>query len=628
MVVLVDIPDLRWDDVSTEGTPALWGLVLRGSAGVLAVRGLWPRTGCADGLLTLGAADRAAAEPRDATPLGCDGATGPPSAYQHLATSARSTATLGALGLAIADADVAVSADGPGARLMVDPPSGAHAASGGRDLVLSVVVLTSAESPRAQAVRTLDAALARRLRDVPRDASVLVVGGSDAAAGPVHLHVAIAAGPTFPVGWLSSASTSRTPYSELIDVAPTIVTLLGLPVPPAWSGRPWQGRPSTAPGPERLSRLRDLDRQSVQGSRWRTPFAWLLVTAVLMTCAAAILRLAGITRVRTPRRWDLLPLVLRTVAALPLGTWLAQAVPWWRASVWVLVAVVLAVALATAALATHVARRHPVAGILLVTIPSGGLLLWDIVSGSRLQVAALLGDLPTTAARFHGSGNASSAVVAAATVLVVGLLAASLPQVLRITTIIAAGTGVTAVLGSPTLGADLGGVLALAPAVVVLAVSTRRRRPRRAVAAAAAGSLVAMLIVGSTALLWDATRTSGGRTHLGRFGRQAGGASGGTVLARKADAAAATLVTSPFALLLVGAAVATVVLWLLRDVVTRQLPNLPGLWPSVASLAVAGVVGSMVNDSGVLVLGMTLTLGTPVVLAACLDAARAEETLR
>ncbi len=68
---MLAVPDLLWSDVSPTRTPTLWRLVSEGSTGVVSVKSSWDLAGCADGLLTLGAGSRAAAEPQAARARPC-----------------------------------------------------------------------------------------------------------------------------------------------------------------------------------------------------------------------------------------------------------------------------------------------------------------------------------------------------------------------------------------------------------------------------------------------------------------------------------------------------------------------------------------------------------------------------
>ena len=64
----------------------------------------------------------------------------------------------------------------------------------------------------------------------PANSLVLVAGVSDTDSVR-RLHVAIADGPGYDGGWLTSSSTGRAGYLQLVDLAPTALAALGLPEP-------------------------------------------------------------------------------------------------------------------------------------------------------------------------------------------------------------------------------------------------------------------------------------------------------------------------------------------------------------------------------------------------------------
>ena len=90
---------------------------------------------------------------------------------------------------------------------------------------------------RAAAAVAADRALGDLLGST-RVEQLLVVGLS---AGPGEddpaLHVALGSGRAFPPGALVSASTRRAPYVQLVDVAPTVLELLGIEQPAEMTGR-------------------------------------------------------------------------------------------------------------------------------------------------------------------------------------------------------------------------------------------------------------------------------------------------------------------------------------------------------------------------------------------------------
>ncbi|HST97881.1 MAG TPA: hypothetical protein VLJ85_09550, partial [Geodermatophilus sp.] len=98
--------------------------------------------------------------------------------------------------------------------------------------------------PRAAALASIDAAVGRLVAAAdaaPGETLLLLQGVSEVNDGRAQLHVGIASGPGFAdPGWLTSSSTGRAPYTQLIDVAPTVLDALGLAEPPSMNGQPLQ----------------------------------------------------------------------------------------------------------------------------------------------------------------------------------------------------------------------------------------------------------------------------------------------------------------------------------------------------------------------------------------------------
>ena len=250
-VVVVGVTGLRWSDVGPD-TPALRRLAQRGAVGVLSVKAVPALTCRADGWLTLGAGTRAQAFPQRAqerceeVPL----ADGEEQARRNEGTldGARTGALRDVLGpRAVADGEGARLALGlPPQRAVPAPPPGPG---------LRLVDLGGLADERAPGdARRLDDRVGALLAGLPSGTDVLVVGVAEPDQDDTaDLAVAIAAGPSFERGALRSASTRRAPYVQLVDVAPTVLSLLGEPVPSVMDGEPWQVR-GPAPSPDELAR--------------------------------------------------------------------------------------------------------------------------------------------------------------------------------------------------------------------------------------------------------------------------------------------------------------------------------------------------------------------------------------
>ena len=387
----------------------------------------------------------------------------------------------------------------------------------------------------------------------------------------------------------------------------------------------------------------------------------------------------------SPTRLRALAWAACLVAMLPAGLWLANGVPWWRAGgaatpvtlgtglVFATGFVVVTAALARAALAlterlrpqaaqrllaelglagadpgsvTPRGRGALVSVQMLVVLPAGMILI-DAAQGAPLAFNGPLGMNAVVAGRFYGVSNTAFALAAAS--LLVAITAWAGPLVAAqsgsrerqraLTVAFVAGLGVAALAvdAAPSMGADVGGALALVPALVALGAGLAGVRLgwwRWAAVGAGAAGVVLLLGLGDFLI-------GGPSTHLGQFfGRLLTGTAGPT-LARKATALIAPFVTSRLALagLVVGAGAAALVARAARRAVREARRGrgpyawlarpgaLPGwLGPLGRALAVLVVVEVLVNDSGLTMLCFSAAAAAPAltaVLAARLAAASA-----
>jgi hypothetical protein len=182
--------------------------------------------------------------------------------------------------------------------------------------------------------------------------------------------------------------------------------------------------------------------------------------------------------------------------------------------------------------------------------------------------------------------------------------------------------------GAPMFGADVGGVLGGITALAVTAgLLWGIRIGARHVGAALALTAVAVVTFG----LIDLAASSSQQSHLGRLFERVGaqGSSGfTTVVARKWDAAVRSLTASVWrfvplpVLLLVGSVAAR-----RPEVVRRLHRRLPELRAGVIGIGVAAVLGFALNDSGVAVPGMIVTMLTPAIVFIAVRFERSDEVL-
>jgi len=601
LVVVLGVDGLTWADIDLRGgsrVPRLADLVRSSATGVLATKGAGARTSVIDGWATLSAGGRAAA-----------GAIPPPAEVsdpgvlvaQRRTDRSRSGARVGALAAAVGCVD---TAGGRGAALAAARPDGAVTTR--PDCPLR---LLEAASPAAaeQALATIAAG--------PTPDLLLVVGVGDARPAEPHLHVAALQRPGGVGARLTSASTARVPYVQLVDVAPTVLAALGLPIPASMSGQPIRvvpGSPSGAADVVAADRAARLMRRAVP----------VVVTGLLTAAAVALCVAGGLWRRGRPEQARRLASATAAgVAATPVATFLARLVPYGR---WGLPGLLLTTAAAACLVVAGCrARTQRIAALTLLVLAA------DLLSGARLQLHSVLGYSALVAGRFAGVGNPASGVLLAATLITAGAVAGRLPGPrVRAAAVLAVGGLGLAVDGWPTAGSDLGGVLALTPAVVLLAVHAAGRpvRGRAVVLAAGSAALCAALLAAV-----DLARPAGTRTHLGRFAADVVHGRAGPTLARKA-AAELDLLASPVAALI---PVVVVVLALVlrsaargarpgragrRDALHTAIRQRPLLGPTLAACLLAAGLGLLVNDSGVALAATLLLLAVPVGLQAAVTA--------
>ncbi|EPD27943.1 hypothetical protein [Actinotignum schaalii] len=337
--------------------------------------------------------------------------------------------------------------------------------------------------------------------------------------------------------------------------------------------------------------------------------------------------------------------LLAWLAALPVSALLIGIIPWWTFSRpllgWWSSLAVLAALLATWALAGP-RRRTPAGerwiaaplarlGTLSATVIAADVLVSTFGGGYSLANTSVMGSLPTVAGRFFGFNNsvfaifAVGALAAAATLAArirgAGGLAAPNTRAARIAgfAVLAVGACAIALDGLPVFGADAGGPPALTLGFAYLTWHTWGKRwtwwhtALAAIAGVAVSAGLAML-----------DRAVGSTTHLGNFvGRvEHGGA--GAVVARKLSQACFGLPP-----LVAGALGATllagvcVVVWLVTSgrwdlrarPATAQVHARVTDHPHLAAAAAAGFLAlgyaSLINDSGLVILGVGVALLAP-----------------
>ncbi|MFG1998082.1 hypothetical protein ACGFNU_02910 [Spirillospora sp. NPDC048911] len=673
--MIIGVPGLRWNDVTESGTPALWGLTGKGGAGALSVRTTRPNTCPMDGWLTLSAGQRARLANADcalpsvpvvapqtsggvAPPAGGALAPGWPSIKDDNANSTYH-AKVGLLGDAVHQGGQCTTAIGPGAVFGLADGSGkvdhyvasvdkAAAADWTKctltavdvDDVFRVFMSAGVDSQGVQvpvpagkrnaAAASADRQIAKVLAALPANATVLVAGLADVGV-KAHLRVAIASGPAYGPGVLTSPSTRQTALVTLTDLTTTTLDLLALPEPQDAVGSVWKNKPSKDTAAEKIDALTEQDVaaqaiRNVQGSYFS-----VLGGTQLVVFGLAALALRRQRQRQTPgTRLKILGgtrIMALFGGSVPCASFLAGLVPWWKVShpSPVLVLTVLAFSgLLTALALAGPWRRSVTAPSLVIAGVTALVLMLDVMTGSRLQMDTLMGYTATVAGRFYGFGNQAFSLFAVASVLSAAWLAECPLRAGRrlaaVALVAVIGAAAIAVDGLPAWGADFGGVLAMVPAFAILGlmISGRRVSALKVGLFGLAGAALVLLISYVNA-------QSANPTHLGRFWQDLANGDAWDIVARKFTSMLGSLERLPYTIA-VAIAVGFLFFVLIRptsrqaSLMERAYARSRTMRPALICSLTVGVIGTLVNDSGVVIISVAFSLAIPLMLAATVRA--------
>ena len=661
-LVVIGTGGLSPSDISEVRTPNLWRLLREGSSAALNVTAVHANTCPVDGWLTLSAGDRAGQpDVGTKTPL-CEQipavTNGFVTGWSALATAAANRpygSKLGTLSQVLASNGQCVTAIGPGAGLGAALP-GRGAVPHFRQFDASTLTTTLAACPTSlvdvgairdaggvdtapirptlshdQQLAAVDRRVGLVVASAPHDADLLVVSLADAGLRP-GLRVVLAAGKQFGPGTLYSPSTRQPGLVQLDDITATILTHAGVSPPSEVSGAPLADSPapnsSNGLAQRRHAQLVDYELSS----KWVQPvvYPFFVTWAALMLAGVTLLTLLwwrhlGSEAFReSMRRWVGRGLVV--FATVPAATFLANIVPWWRyawpPAMLVAVTVLWAGVLGAIALCGQW-RRSPMGPVAAVSAMTFVVLAADVMNGSRLQLASLLGLNPVVGGRYFGLGNVAFGLLAAATFLMAIAVSSPLvrlgrPRLAALVVSIIAAVAVV-VMAVPIWGSKVGGPPALVPGLAVLVLSILHvRLSWRKVFLIGAGTT---LLVVTLALL-DWLRPPQSRSHLGRFVQSVIDGGAGDIIKRKLAQNLDTLThTTVFAYLVPLLIIA------LAYVLTRPdsrlarplrplLERVETLRAGLIGLTVTMTIGLLVNDTGVAIPPVALALVLPLLIAA------------
>ncbi|GAB3207247.1 hypothetical protein GCM10027294_13060 [Marinactinospora endophytica] len=489
------------------------------------------------------------------------------------------------------------------------------------------------DADRLERLASVDEQLGTVLADLP-PGSTLAVAGVSVEAGASNLNAALlhGIGPNgedYDRGYLTSESTRRAGLVTLTDLTTTLLHALGLEAPSRMVGRAWDETARPGDFEAAVESLVEFNTAAkVVESLMAGFFSGLVALQLLIYAAAALSlkRYGGRDRKKRALALSVTRVVALGGAAFPVSSYLANLIPWWSAAVpelalpaCVLLADVLVVSVAMAG----PWRRDILAPTTIVAAITTVVLFVDMCTGANLQMNSPTGYTPIVAGRFYGLGNIAFATFATGMLMTVAgiahILLARGHRTWAVAVAITVGLATLFVIGWPGLGTDFGGVIALVPglAVTVLMIAGRRVTALRLLTV----SSMAVVVIAALSYL-DYLRPANQRSHFGLFAAQVVEGEAWTVVSRKLGAMLGTLgnwqmtLLSACALLFLFAVLNKPTDWRM-GALQRVYEYAPTLRAGLTGSLVTALAGFAVNDSGIAIPALALTVAVPLTLAAC-----------
>ncbi len=391
-----------------------------------------------------------------------------------------------------------------------------------RSLMLKTVFLSEHE----KALQAADLFIGELARRLPMDRTMLIITAPQLKKDPERGRDTLVpiVGSGAGQGMLISDTTRREGVVGNMDVAPTVLAYLGVPVPGVRAGNVM--RTSPAADESVLDSLNQRYSGIYAIRQLRTPFlvAFSFVRVLGLVLALAAIFLARRGRPLGPAATAGLRIFLLALLTIPLAAFLQF--PLNETNTLVSVGSLLALAVVPSAAIYLFFRKQPLAPLVLIASITALTIALDTATGAALADRSFFGSDIISGGRFYGVGNTLMGVLVATTVFAFAGAMELFKEKSRywLWSGTAAILFVALIVGHPRLGANVGGLIAItATAMVFLHVCGRSRLNFSAIAP----KFAAFLFFVPAVLRFDLPNTQN-TSHAGKamavIGKQGGSA--------------------------------------------------------------------------------------------------------
>lgn len=378
---------------------------------------------------------------------------------------------------------------------------------------------------------------------------------------------------------ITSRSTRQDGLVSVIDVAPTVLRHLRVPVPPQMRGHPVRSVPDVDAA--HLERLR---------RRWHDVRSGRQEGSLGVVLLGASLSFLGLSAVMGARRAAAPSLRLGSLALLWWPTAALAVAPFGIRASGVEAVTIAACSLACGLLNDRLVRwpHAPIAP----AVTAIAVMTVDLATGGRLLTQSVLSPSIASGNRFYGISNELEPLLPA--LLLVGIAATGWTSVRRIRwTYAAAGIFLAGVVGAGRLGADVGGVMTVSAAMLAASFTLQPKPPNIRTLA-----LAVVVPVAALALLIAVDLTFGGGGHLANnLSRATNTRELWELVARRYELSFHALQEWAVAIPAVVSCAAIALGVRYRRRLFGEFPT-PGWAAALAGGLAGGVAGALTNDSG------------------------------
>ena len=428
-----------------------------------------------------------------------------------------------------------------------------------------------------------------------------------------QLTVFISAGKGISPGYAISGITRRKGIVSLADIAPTILDFYNIETPNTMEATLLDWVKSSETVTQKKESFIDVNKKSTLRD---SAFVKVAATFILVIFLSVILSLSAYKKFKKLKIYAVflswMSLVMPTIAFLMAPFMLALSKP-------IIVYLFFVSSSILVSVGCYFAMKKYETSMVVLWICATTLTVQivDIIFSGNLQLNSLFGYSAIIAGRFAGFGNLAFSIVAISSVVLVAMikqLSRTRPYLNKKWVNIAILAMLIFVLimdGLPYFGSDVGGVLSLTPMVFIVGLMMYEKR------LSLKTIIYALLITLATLTafsLFDLSRPLSERTHLGRFVKVVLNGEGRTIIERKILSNLHILTNSLTATVVIIATIFLIFLFLKPEKFVKEMSLLnPGFRYIVYPGLVVGLLGMLLNDSGVAIPGMMLSIAAPTI---------------